>query len=106
MWASPTGDQGHVPLSGVVLDTVRVSGSDHAVMSSGSATSSSDLSGGPAMRAMERSEGSARSALTCHSFVGLDQGDTGQAEQVCGVGEDPDDVGAALDFLAEPLEMA
>ena len=34
--------EGHVPLSGGVLDTVRVSGSDHAVMSSGLATSSSD----------------------------------------------------------------
>jgi len=48
---------GHVPLSGGVLDTVRVSGSDHAVMSSGLATSSSDLSGFSAMGAMERSEG-------------------------------------------------
>ena len=48
---------GHVPLSGGVLDTVRVSGSDHAVMSSGLATSSSDLSGFSAMRALERSEG-------------------------------------------------
>ena len=46
----PAGD---VPLSGGVLDTVRVSGSDHAVMSSGLATSSSDL---PATRAMDRSE--------------------------------------------------
>jgi hypothetical protein len=38
--------------------------------------------------------------------VGLDQAGAGQAEQGCGVGEDPDDVGAALDFLVEPLEMA
>ena len=38
--------------------------------------------------------------------VGLDQDGAGQAEQGCGVGEDPDDVGAALDFLVEPLEMA
>jgi hypothetical protein len=38
--------------------------------------------------------------------VGLDQDRAGQSEQGGGVGEDPDDVGAALDFLAEPLEMA
>ena len=44
---------GHVPLSGGVLDTVRVSGSDHAVMSSGLATSSSDRL---ATWAMDRSE--------------------------------------------------
>jgi hypothetical protein len=44
---------GHVPLSGGVLDTVRVSGSDHAVMSAGLATSSSDLL---ATRAMDRSD--------------------------------------------------
>jgi hypothetical protein len=44
---------GHVPLSGGVLDTVRVSGSDHAVMSSGLATSSSDRL---ATSAMERSD--------------------------------------------------
>jgi hypothetical protein len=51
------GGEGHVPLSGGVLDTVPVSGSDHAVMSSGLATYSSDLSGFPVMSAMERSEG-------------------------------------------------
>ena len=38
--------------------------------------------------------------------VGLDQDRAGQAEQGGGVGEDPDDVGAAFDFLVEPLEMA
>jgi hypothetical protein len=36
--------------------------------------------------------------------VGLDQDGAGQAEQGGGVGEDADDVGAAFDFLVEPLE--
>jgi hypothetical protein len=36
--------------------------------------------------------------------VGFDQDGAGQAEQRGGVGEDPDDVGASLDLLVEPLE--
>jgi hypothetical protein len=36
--------------------------------------------------------------------VGLDQDGAGEAEQRGEVGEDPDDVGAAFDFLVEPLE--
>ena len=36
--------------------------------------------------------------------VGLDQDRAGQAEQGGGVGEDADDVGAAFDFLVEPLD--
>jgi hypothetical protein len=31
--------------------------------------------------------------------VGFDQHRAGEPEQGCGVGEDPDDVGAALDLL-------
>jgi hypothetical protein len=36
--------------------------------------------------------------------VGLDQHRAGQAQQRGGVGEDADDIGAALDLLVEPLE--
>jgi hypothetical protein len=52
-WLLKNAAAGHVPLSGGVLDTVRVSGSDHAVMSSGLATSSSDRL---ATWAMDRSD--------------------------------------------------
>jgi hypothetical protein len=47
---------GDVPLSGGFLDTVRVSGSDHAVMSSGLATSSVSSLYLAVRSAMERSE--------------------------------------------------
>lgn len=36
--------------------------------------------------------------------VGLDQDRAGQAQQGGGVGEDPDDVGAALDLLIQPFQ--
>ena len=35
--------------------------------------------------------------------VGLDQDRPGEAEQRLGVGEDPHDIGAALDLFVEPL---
>jgi len=35
--------------------------------------------------------------------VGFDEDGAGQAEQGGGVGEDSDDVGAALDLLVQPL---
>ena len=36
--------------------------------------------------------------------MNLDQDAAGEAQQGLGVGEDPDDVGAALDLLVDPLE--
>ena len=75
--------------------------SDHAVMSSGLATSSSDLVGHEGHGAFGEV---AAFGADLPLVVGLDQDRAGQAEQRGGVGEDPDDVGAAFDFLVEPLE--